>query len=439
MASAEIAESVTHAITPAVCMDDYYSGEGNTELQCFPTLQDNRYYFSLPSINQGATNTIIFNPDQGLSDIVLTATLPISTGVSGAGSYAGYAMPRGWLQAMISQVALRVGGSALYYFTGDQIFVDTLTDCEDSGKKQAVMNFAGGELLQQSDFSLASQTAGAMSASVYLKMPFNSISALQKSLPLPTDLLTQPIQILVSFKNFADVAFWYGAGAPVPSNLPSQFASAQVNFRKTTLQSSEHLLARREDMMTRALTYPLRYFSQTTFRTNVNFTAGVSQTINLTGFRSGSVKYIDVWATPVVSPSNSSIVPGSNWNWVQPSNVRLLINGLVMYDARDTNASFWSLCERKTPAQVDTTTLTATAGNASATAVPSVMPWTPIPFAQLCEPHCYGSDVVLGFPIQNSVVNLELTMPVTGSYTISASYHYVSSLMFSKNTAEYVF
>jgi len=63
MASAEMAESVQHAITPAECRDLYYPGDGNTDAQCFPTLVDNRYYFSLPALNQGATNTIIFNPD----------------------------------------------------------------------------------------------------------------------------------------------------------------------------------------------------------------------------------------------------------------------------------------------------------------------------------------------------------------------------------------
>lgn len=433
MASAEMAESVQHAITPAECKDFYYPGDGNTDAQCFPTLVDNRYYFSLPSLNQGATNTIIFNPDQGLSDIILTAVLPAPTGSTGVGSWAGYAMPRNWLGAMVANVALRVGGSSLYYFTGDQILVDTLTDCEESGKKQAVMNLGGGELLQPADYASASNR----SASIYLKMPFNSISALQKTLPLNTDLLTQPVQILLQWKNFSDVAFWYGAGPAVPSNLPTSFASAQVNFRKTTLQNSEHLLSRRENMLHKALTIPLRYFSQTTFRANLpNVNAGQVQTINLTGFRSGSVKYIDIWATPLV---NGSVPPGANWNFVPFSQVQLLVNGLVMYDTRDSNNALWSLCERKTPAQVDTTTLTAGVGNTYALANPSVMPWVVIPFAQLSEPMAYENDVVTGFPIQNSVINLSVVFPGDGAYQISASYHYSCSLVATKNTMEYVF
>jgi hypothetical protein len=432
MASAEMAESVQHAITPAECKDFYYPGDGNTDAQCFPTLVDNRYYVSLASLSQGATNTITFNPDQGLSDIVLTAVLP-APAVSGAGTYVGYAFPRGWLASMVAQLSLRIGGSSLYNFTGDQVFIDTLTDCEESGKKQAVMNLAGGELLSVADYASELNR----SASIYIKMPFNSISALQKTLPLNTDLLTQPVQILIQWKNFADVAFWYGAGLPVPFNLPTQFASADVNFRKTTMQNSEHLLARRENMLQKALTIPLRYFSQTTFRTNVmSVSAGQVNTINLTGLRSGSVKYIDIWCTPLV---NGAVPPGSNWNFVPLTQVQLLINGLVMYDSRNSNNAMWSLCERKTPAQVDTTILSAGVGNANAVATPSVMPWVVVPFAQLSEPMAYENDVVMGYAIQNSVLNLSVVFPVSGSYTINCAYHYAASLVATKNTMEYVF
>jgi len=432
MSSAEIAESVTHAITPAKCQDEYYSGEGNTEMQCFPTLVDNRFYATLPSPFQNATNTIIFNPDQGLSDIVLTASLPAP---SGGQSYVGWAFPNNWLASMISQVALRVGGSALYYFTGDSIFVDTLTDCESSDKKQAVADLAGGALLTVADYSDVSKRTG----SVYLKMPFNSISALQKTLALPTDLLTQPIQILITFNSFASVAYWYGTGSPIPPNLPIQFDTAQVNFRKTTMQSSEHLLARREDMNTHALTYPLRYFSQTTFRTNINNVSEYTKNqINLTGFRSGSIKYIDVW---VNRTQNGAVVPSENLNFVPIISARLLINGLVMYDAQ-LNCALWNLCERKNTNQFNTVSLSPNGDNTGAVAEPITSSWLTIPFAQLCEPNAFNNVVNLGYPIQNSVVNLEITLGEgdgTSSYQVSACYHYVSSLIFTKSSCEYVF
>jgi hypothetical protein len=436
MASAEISESVIHAITPADCCDQYYAGEKNTDLQCFPTLVDNRFYVSLNSLNQGSTNTVIFNPDQGLSDIVLTLVLPPPTGSSGVGSYAGYAMPDNWGSAMINTIALRVGGSALYYFSQDQLFVDTLTDCEDEGKKNAVSALSGGAILSQSAYNSLSNRI----ANIYVKMPFNSISALQKTLCLPTDLLTQPIQILISFNRFADVAYWYGSGSPVLSNLPNAFDSAAVNFRKTTMQNSEHLLARRENMLENALNYPLRYFAQTVFRTNFTQVADGSNnqqynTINLTGFRSGSLKYIDIWCKGLI---DGSVPAGYGYTWGKFLSVRLLINGLVMYDAQ-LNAPMWGLCEKKTPTAFNTTVLTTAVGNASAVASQYSSPWVSIPFAQLCEDVAFRNVVNLGYSIQNSVVNLAVIMEDAGSYELSAAYHYTCNMLFTKNSAEYVF
>ena len=423
--NAEISESIQHAISPGECKDLYYPGRENSELQCFPTVVNNRFYASLPALAGGATNTLIFNPDQGLSDMVLTVSLP--TGPSP--SYAGWEFPKGWLSAMIFQVGLRIGGSSLYYFTGDQMLVDTLTDCEDEGKKQAVFSLAGGELLTAAQFADPVQTT----ASVYIKLPYNTISALQKSLPLPTDLLTQPVQVLIQFKQFSDVAYWYGAGAPNYATLPTQFASAQVNYKQTTIQNSEHLLARRTDMNVRALAYPLRYFSQTTFRTQFTApAAGALQSINLTGFRQGSVKYITMWLRAVGSQA---------FAWIPPVAVQVLINGLVYYDSRSNNSQLWNLCDRKTTAQVDNTIISTSATN-TPQLTPSTTPWTVIPFGQDSEPMAYCNEVVLGAPISNSVVNLYVQLPpgFTGqTIELSASYSYAASLMFSKGTAEYVF
>jgi hypothetical protein len=439
MASQEISESVIHAITPADCQDLYYSGEKNTDMQCFPTLVDNRFYVSLQSLNQGSTSTVVFNPDQGLSDIVLTMTLPpANPTANGPGSYTGFAMPQNWGAMMIATSALRIGGSALYYFNGDQSFVDVLTDCEDSDKKLSVSQLSGGPILTPADYASQSNRT----ASVYLKMPFNSISALQKTLPCPTDLLTQPVQLLITFNRFSDVAFWYGSNNPndannALANLPNAFQSAQVNFKKTTLQNSEHLLARRENMLVSALTYPLRYFSQTSFRTTITQANGQPTQINVSGFRSGSIKYLDVWCRALSGP-NGNPVSGTQYNFAPIITARLLINGLVMYDSQ-LNTAMWSLCDRKTPARFSTVQLAPNGANTGAIATPSSSSWLVIPFAQLCEDVAYKNVVALGYSIQNSIINLQLTLDQDGSYEVNVAPHYSATLMFSKNTAEYVF
>jgi hypothetical protein len=428
----EIVESVQHAITPAECVDLYYPGKENTDIQCFPTTVENRFRTDLPSLNFGATNTLIFNPTEGLGDIALTLVLPAP--VVGGADYDGWALSRGWGSQFINQVGIRIGGSSLYYFTGDQLEIQNFMDCEDSGKKDALWALAGSEILNSVSFA----DLQARTATVYIKCPWNSISALQKRLPLPTDLLTQPVQIQITFNRAADV-FYPNIGASATA-LPSAFTSASVQYKQTHMADSSKLLARRVNMNDSALTYPLKEFQQTTFRTTVGgVTAGSDVQINLTGFRSGSVKSIDVWAIQVKDDDGAAVNVGNARNYSQILKARLSVNGLVYYDSDDYSYQMWNLCDMKTPGKFDTTVLTLDLSSGAVVAVPSVAPFVHIPFAQVSQALANNSDVTLGLPIANSVVNMTLQFPESGTYLISASYNYVSSLMFSKGSCEYVF
>ena len=424
----EIVESVQHAITPAKCVDQYYPGSHNTSIQCFPTTVENRFRADLPSLSFGATNTVTFNPTEGLGDIVLTATLPAPSG----SLYTNWALPRGWLSQMISQVGIRIGGSSLYYFTQDQLEIATFTDCEDGQKKDAVWALAGSEILNLASYA----DAQARTASVYIKCPWNSISALQKPLPLPTDLLTQPVQLLIQFKR-ADEVFFPLAGA-LASNLPTGFSSASVQYKQVHMSDAGKLLARRVNMNDSALTYPLRTFQQTTFRTTLSgVSANTDVQINLTGFRSGSVKSIDIWALQVKDGSGADVNVGNGRNYSQILNARLSVNGLVYFDGRDNSAQMWNLCDMKTAGYFTNSVLTDASG--AATATPVASPWVHIPFSQVAQVLANESNVTLGLPIANSVVNLTVQLPAAGTYVLSASYNYVSELMFSKGSCEYVF
>ena len=146
-----------------------------------------------------------------------------------------------------------------------------------------------------------------------------------------------------------------------------------------------------------------------------------------------------MWARQTKDRFGVTVPSGNPWNWAPFKRVQLLINGLVMYDTRSSNNAMWALCDRKTPAQVDITTLTAGGGNTEAVPTASVMPWVVIPFSQLSEPMAYDNDLTLGYPIANSVLNLNVLMPGPATYEISASYHYACALMASKGTMEYVF
>jgi hypothetical protein len=368
---------------------------------------------------------------EGLQDIVLTATLPAP---AGAVTYANWALPRGYLSQFIRSIGIRIGGSSLYYFTGDQLEIANFQDCEDGQKKDALWQLAGSEILNAAGFAAESSRT----ASVYIKCPWNSVSALQKPLPLPTDLLTQPVQLLIEMAPATSV-FFPLAGASA-SNLPSGFASAQIQFKQVHMNDAGHQLARTHNMNEESLTWPLPYFQQTTFRTTVNnVSANADVNINLTGFRAGSVKNINLWAIKTQDGSGNPVNrPGNNRNYTQIGAVRITVNGLIYYDSQKYSNQLWDLCELKVPGYFSNTVLTD-GGSGSAVATPVATPWTRIPFAQVAQALANETNTTLGLAIANSVVNATLQFPEAGTYEISASYEYVSELMFSRGSCEYIF
>ena len=422
----QIVESVQHAVTPGEVADTYYQSVENTKVQAFASTTENRFNVSIPAPAFGSSSTILFNPAEGLGDIVLTCTIPAPAG----SLYTNWALPKSWLASSVESLALRIGGSSLYYFSGDSVFVDTLLDCEDSGKRDAVVTLAGAELTNLAAFGAELNRT----ASIYIKLPFNSISALQKPLPLPTDMLTQPISILIQFKR-ADQVFFKTQNAADVANLPQSFSFAQMNFKQTHLTDQSKLLAHRMDMNKEAYSYGLRYFTNQPFRSNVTGALSSPAQINVTGFRQGSIQYMDIWAVKV-----SDIQASQSLKFTPITDVKLSVNGLIYYDSQKSSAQLWNLCNTKVSTAWNTTFLTQQAPpDGTAQAVPYAAQFVRVPFAQTCEPDANSYELITGLAIANSVVNLQLSLPSDDPYVITCVAHYNCALLFSRGDAQYIF
>jgi hypothetical protein len=430
----EISEAIVQSVAPGVCIDKYYPGHENTEKSCFPSFVENRFNLAFPSLNAGSASILTFNPSEGVGDIVLTFQFPV-TGTGGA-AYTGLALASGWGYRLIREIQVRPASGSQFTFAGDQLYLAVLSDCEDNGKLNQVPYLGGQACVAGSDFTDQDK----LTAYVYLKLPWNTISAQEKTLPWPSDLVTQPLTIQVQLATF-DQVFYVNPNVVSPSSYPAALSYANCCFRQTRMTNTGNLLTRRENMVSKALAWPLRYFQQTAFRAQLPITSGqvTTQTLNLTGLRSGQLKSMDIWCV-----RQSDLASGNGHNWVAPTDVRLLISGTVYYDSVKASQQMWSLVDRKTPAAV-TTYVASPNGttNTNTDAVQISAPWLNIPLGQGSEVLRGETEIVGGLNVANSVINLTLSLPAvtaTGDFwVVSVSYNYLSAMIFNAGNVDYVF
>lgn len=434
-----MAESVQASVRPSECLDTYYAGKENNEVQCLPTTVENRFVVALPSLNQGSTSTVTFNPDGGLSDIIVNVTLPIpAIPAGGQAAGEGLGLTRGWLAQLVDRISVRYAGSSLYFFGGEQSLIQILSECEDSVKRDNMLLLAGAEITSPTVWASESLR----SASLYLKLPHNSPSAQEKPLPFPTDALSAPVQVQITWKPFASVFLandTSGASlAAVQATIPTAFASGEVQFKQAHLNDRADSVAVRDDMSKHMLSIPLKSFQQTQFTASLAAQTPSQQAINLTGFRSGSVQNIKVWA--IATADLTSVGAKQPLRYLPFKSLELAVNGLVYYRASNFSHQIWDLCDRKASASASMTVLTWNPATDVYDKTAAMMYWAEIPFAQHVETLANEYTLANGLGIANSVVNLVVDTGYANTpMTLYASYSYNATIVATGGSCDYVF
>ena len=409
-------------------MSTYYAGSENSKLQANATVEDNRFFIALPSLNSGSSSTVTFNPNEGLAEVIMTIRLPAPSNA------VGLALQEGWGYSLLRRIGYRYGSSQLYYISGTQNLVQALSLCEDSGKKQQLFFLGGQALLSAADWA----DAGKRTAYVYLRLPHSSPALSGGALPFPSDVLTAPIQLQIDLARFADVISVDVGAAGVP---PTALEFATVNFTQVTMQDAGDLVARRFDMSKHALTIPLpEGWTQEEVQFPVTVGSNGQFQISLTGCKAGDLRKLRVWIT-----SDADAVAGANGvapnKFYAPSQLTFAINGLIYLDSANGSWLLTNLLRRRQPPVVTYSDLTSPSGSATAwSATPYASTWCEIDLAQ---PYTIGDSaevaLVHGVPVMNSVMNLTGIMPAAGSYTIHCEYVLNCSWMASRGSAEFVF
>lgn len=296
----------------------------------------------------------------------------------------------------------------------------------------------GAEVKSPADWA----NADLRTASIYIKLPHNSPSAQEKPIGFPTDAISAPVQIQVSFKPFSSIflanATTNSTLPQVQASIPSQLQMAEIQFKQAHLQDRADSIASREDLSKHALSIPLKNFMQSQFSTNLPAQTPAATTVNLTGFRSGSVQGIYLWA--VQTSDLTSVGAKQPLRYVPLKSVELSVNGLVYYRSTNNNSQLWNLCERKTACQYSSTSLAWDAPSQTylPTAMAGYFVW--IPFAQGTEVLRDHSMLSNGLGIANSVVNLSIDTGLDGiQCTLYASYLYNCTILASGGSCDYVF
>lgn len=421
----QITENVQASIRPGDLCDTFYYGDTNSSLQAFPCIVNNKFIQNFTTMTQG-TSQFVISPYQGVSDIILYMKMSDLSGNVTNGQ-----LPEAFGYSMIEQVSVRYGSSAQYFWSGDQLFLEAMYDCEDSKKRDQLASLGGA---YTDDFIDNPQPE----AYVYLKLPHNSPRADGKPLPFPSDLLVQPIIITVQLKKPSSVFVrTNGAGDMVIESSVDTLSSAQLQVKQEMMSDSADLLARRVDMNSHAYTFMCPYFPQQEVQIAVGAgsdSPSAPVSVNLTGFRAGEVRNILLWLT-----STEGVADNGSLYWEQIKDIQLTYNGEIFFKSTSNGAQIWNLvCDTKEPG----TNLAVQDDSGNPTSYLST--YVDIPFAQVNVPYDKQVKLVHGKPILNAVVNLSFTTPAvlngtTNKYTLHAVYLYNSSLLCSRGSAEYIF
>lgn len=409
-------------------LDLYYTDDANCKKQSIPVEYDTRYRQDFSNKSAGVS-VLTIPPNQGVRHCLIVLGYNAS---SINGQLGDRALERGWGYKAIEQVSFRIGGSSQYFLTGDQLLARNIRLCRTQSQRDALLSLGGSECKVATDFDVDQ----------YAYIPVSIWCAPgedELQLPLPTDLLSQQVQITAQL--VPPSAFWSGsipAFPGGPSALPTGFDTAYFQIEQLCMKDRGMGLANHVDMNTHMYSMPLPTFDQQEVLLQLSNSATV-QPVVLTGFRAGEVKKLQIYLTRN-DPVGTEAASDNALRWYSPKSVKVLYAGLVYANYEAGSARIWNLMDGTAPAAVNQSALAITGGVWTST--PVLSEWCELPFGQPSGSD-YESDILThGKEITNGIVNMELIVPDGGGaagWTLHIIYVYNSTLVFSRGSAELTF
>ena len=419
-----LTESVQQLVRPGKCVDLYYPDPETSGKQCFRTTVNTKYVQQFANLS-GGSSVFTIPPNNGVQDIVLVFELPAIA------ARTDLAIPRGWGYALIKQVSFRYGGSSQYFLSGQQLVQNSLRKAPNASARDDLFSLGGSA-------ATGATLATPQRAYVWLSLPHTIPTADGKLPPLPSDLLTQQIQVTCELNAIPSI-FTVGTGGSI-AGIPTALNFAEFQVQQVILENQGDALARRVDMTSHALSYPIEFTQQeVVIPLADNATA---QTITLTGFRSGEVKNIQCWITvDADAPVGPAVAQAYNpFKWYSPEDMVMTYAGEIYARFDKGSGALWNLVNGRQAPAVNNVTV----DNSAAPVITGTFlsRWMELPFAQTYDSVTAHSMYTAGKPITNGIVNLAFNIPQaltpTTGMKLHVSYNYNGVLTFSQGTCDYV-
>jgi hypothetical protein len=439
--------------------DLYYQDSGNAKKQVIPTLADQRYTQAFSNLSQG-TSVFTIPPNNGVSHVVAVmgySADSLSTVPS------DFALNRGWGYEAIQQVSFRIGGSSQYFLTGAQLLARNLRNARTQSQRESLLQLGG---------SVFVGTGAAQALPQYCYIPISCWAMPGDdglNLPLPSDCLSQQIQVTITLNpsyvsagagsggvsTIPNAGFWHLATGATLAGLvlpPAAFTTAYFQVQQIQMKDRGMALANRVDMNTEmysmALPGNFDQFEQT-FQLSSAVDGAQPQQVTLTGFRAGEVKEIQFWLSRnVVSGDSTTFDNAANANlWYPPASLQVLYSGLVYSNFNNGSSQIWNLLNGTAPSAVNQNVLTSAGGTWTLGSNPQLSQWTVAEFAQPTGADYEADMLVHGMEITNGIVNVQITPPpvagqaggVANAWTLHVAYVYNCTVGFSRGTADLIF
>jgi len=413
--------SAQDMVRPGEALDLFYYDHETSKKQIWPTTVNTKYVQQFANLT-GGSSVFTIPPNNGVQDIIISLAfdkLPDADNI---------ALNRGWGYSAIKQVSFRYGGSSQYFLSGDQILQNALRAQPSRETASDLLTLGGAAAIE--DASNSQLSGSANYANCVLVFPHATPSGVGKAHPFPSDCLTQQIQCTVELYPPSAIFSSLAAGA---AGIPTAYNNATFQVQQVLFNNLGDSLARRVDLAENAYAFPAEFVQQKQIIPLLSTSA--SQSVVLTGFRSGEVKSIQMWL------SRTSDVTGAvknPWNWVLPTSVEMSYAGDIYARFNGQSSTLWNLLNgNKYPGAQS---ISLADGGANFTNASQVSTWVELPFAQTFLDEDSHHVLVHGKPITNGIVNLLVTTPSAQSdWVLNVSYVYNTTLLFSQGTADYVF